>query len=320
MPTAESAVATGIGSPILWGVFAVIILFTLILDLGVFHRKAHRIGPKEALAWFIVWVVLAVIFNGYLFWKFGAQPGMEFLTGYLLEKALSVDNIFVFILIFSFFRVPDVYQHRVLFWGIIGAVIMRAVFILLGKELVEKFHQVLYLFGMILVITGGKILFKRDEEPHPEKNPIRRLFRKFIPMTSDFEGQKFIVRHEGKLLATPLLMVLVMIEASDVVFAIDSIPAVFGVTTDAFIIYTSNIFAILGLRSMFFLIGDIMDRFRYLKIGLGLVLVFIGVKMLLPIFEIKVDVRISLGVVIGLLSGCILTSLAVPVGKRKKTA
>ncbi len=317
MPTPEPVAAAGIGSPVLWGIFGSIILVMLILDLGVFHRKAHRVSPREALGWVTVWVVLAAAFNIFIYWKFGRTRGMEFTAGYLLEEALSVDNIFVFILIFNYFAVPPSYQHRVLFWGILGAILMRAVFILLGKELVERFHEILYVFGVFLIYTGWKILFKKEEEAHPEKNPVRRLFRKFVPMTSDFEGQKFLFRRDGKLLATPLLMVLVMIEVSDVVFAIDSIPAVFGVTNDTFIIYTSNIFAIMGLRSLFFLIADMMDRFRYLKYGLGLVLIFIGVKMLLPIFQIKVPTEVSLGVVVGLLGGCIVTSLARPVRPKK---
>jgi tellurite resistance protein TerC len=299
-----------IGTVWLWGGFTAFVLAMLALDLGVFHRKAHEVRFREALTWSIVWVALALTFNA-LIWKwFGPTRGLEFLTGYLIEKALSVDNIFVFLVIFSYFSVPSAYQHRVLFWGILGALIMRAIFIAAGAALITKFHWIIYIFGALLLLTGVKLFVQRNEHMQPEKNPVLRLFRRFVPTVPDFHGQRFTVVKDGRRYATPLLAVLVLVEATDLVFAVDSIPAVFAVTTDPFIVYTSNIFAILGLRAMFFLLAGVMDRFRYLKPGLAAVLVFVGTKMMLT-GVYKIPIAASLGVVAGILAVAVVASLAV---------
>jgi tellurite resistance protein TerC len=297
-----------VGTPGLWIGFTAFVLAMLALDLGVFHRKAHVVRCREALAWTLVWIALALVFNLLVYQRFGPERGLEFLTGYLIEKALSVDNIFVFVVIFSFFGVPAAYQHRVLFWGIVGALLMRAVFILAGAALLQRFHWIIYLFGAFLVATGVKLLVHRSVEVHPERNPAYRLFRRFVPSVSDYRGQSFTVLENGRRLATPLLAVLVVVEATDVVFAVDSIPAIFAVTADPFIVYTSNIFAILGLRALYFLLAGVVDRFRYLKLGLALVLCFVGLKMLASdVYE--VPIRVSLLVVGGLLAGSIGASL-----------
>jgi tellurite resistance protein TerC len=301
-------VTDSVGTPALWAGFTLFILGMLALDLGVFHRKAHEVLLKEALAWSMVWVALALAFNWGVFHWFGPQRGLEFLTGYLIEKALAVDNIFVFLVLFSTFAVPTVYQHRVLFWGILGALVMRAVFILLGAALIARFHWVLYVFGAILVLTGIKLLVQRNAAPHPERNPLFRLFKRLVPSVSGYHGQRFTVVKDGRRYATPLLLVLVAVEATDLVFAVDSIPAIFAVTQDPFIVYTSNIFAILGLRSMYFLLAGIIERFVYLKVGLALVLAFVGVKML--IVELyKIPIAVSLAVVATLLAGSVVVSL-----------
>ena len=297
-----------IGTPALWIGFTVLVLGLLALDLGVFHRDAHEVTFREALGWSAVWVSLALAFNGWLWWQHGREPGLEFLTGYLIEKALAVDNIFVILLVFATFNVPRAYQHRVLFWGILGALVMRAVFIFLGAALLERFHWIMYVFGGFLVVTGVKLLKQDEHEIHPERNPLFRLFTRCVPSVSQYHGGDFTVRKDGRLHATPLLLVLVCIEATDLVFAVDSIPAIFAVTTDPFIVFTSNIFAILGLRSMFFLLAGVMDRFHYLKIGLALVLMFVGVKMLLlDVFHIPIG--ISLGVIALILAGAVAASL-----------
>jgi len=300
-----------IGTPTLWVGFTLLVLALLALDLGVFHREAHPVGFREALAWTGVWVGLAGAFNLWLASVHGTERGLEFLTGYLIEKALAVDNIFVFLLIFSAFSVPAAYLHRVLFWGILGALVMRAVFIFLGAALLEQFHWVIYVFGAFLVVTGVKLLFSGDEELHPERNPIYRAFARWIPSVAEYHGPAFTVRQGGRLLATPLLLVLVCIETSDLIFAVDSIPAIFAVTKDPFIVYTSNIFAILGLRSMFFLLADVMDRFHYLKVGLALVLAFVGTKMLLTdVYEIPIGWSLAaIGVILG---GAIAASWRLP--------
>jgi tellurite resistance protein TerC len=301
-------VTDSVGTPALWAGFTLFILGMLALDLGVFHRKAHEVRLKEALAWSMVWVALALAFTWGVFHWFGPQRGLEFLTGYLIEKALAVDNIFVFLVLFSTFAVPTVYQHRVLFWGILGALVMRAVFILLGAALIARFHWVLYVFGAILVLTGIKLLVQRNAAPHPERNPLFRLFKRLVPSVSGYHGQRFTVVKDGRRYATPLLLVLVAVEATDLVFAVDSIPAIFAVTQDPFIVYTSNIFAILGLRSMYFLLAGIIERFVYLKVGLALVLAFVGVKML--IVELyKIPIAVSLAVVATLLAGSVVVSL-----------
>jgi tellurite resistance protein TerC len=301
-------VIDGIGTPALWAGFTLFVLAMLALDLGVFHRKAHVVGFREALGWSVIWVALALAFGAGVWQLFGEQRGLEYLTGYLIEKALSVDNIFVFVVLFSAFAVPAAYQHRVLFWGILGALMMRAVFIVLGAALIQRFHWVLYVFGGILVLTGVKLLLQRGEQIHPERNPLFRLFRKLVPAVSEYDGQRFTVVKDGKRYATPLLLVLAAIEATDLVFAVDSIPAIFAITSDPFIVYTSNIFAILGLRAMYFLLADVVTRFQYLKVGLALVLMFVGAKMLVADVY-KVPVVVSLAVVAALIFGSILVSL-----------
>jgi tellurite resistance protein TerC len=296
-----------IGSPALWIGFTGFVLFMLALDLGVFHRNSHEVGVREALGWSAVWVGLALLFNLGVYHWFGPQKGLEFLTGYLIEKALSVDNIFVFLMLFSYFAVPAAYQHRVLFWGILGALVMRAIFIALGAALLARFHWVIYIFGALLVVTAVKMLRAGDHDIHPERNPIYRLFRRVVPAAEGYREDRFLVREGGRWLATPLLAVLVAVEATDLVFAVDSIPAIFAVTSDPFIVYTSNIFAILGLRAMFFLLAGVMHQFEYLKVGLALVLGFVGTKMLIT--EIyKIPVGVSLGVVAALLAGSIAAS------------
>ena len=269
-----------IATPVFWVGFIVVVLALLAFDLGVFQRKAHEVSFKEAAIWSVFWIALSLVFGSWIYYHFGHVYGMEFFAGYLTEKALSVDNIFVFILIFSYFSVPPRLHHRVLFWGILGALVMRAAFILAGALLIERFHWILYVFGVFLIFTGCKILFHGETEVKLEDNVIIKLFRRFVPMTGGFETGKFFSREKGKLMATPLVLVLVTIEASDVVFAVDSIPAIFGITQDPFIIYTSNVCAILGLRSLYFLLASVMRKFAYLGVGLGLVLVFIGGKML----------------------------------------
>jgi tellurite resistance protein TerC len=306
-PEGSDAVADSVGTPALWVGFVLFVLAMLALDLGVFHRKAHAVGTREALAWSALWVALALVFNlGVTRW-FGPERGVEFLTGYLIEKALSVDNIFVFLVIFSYFGVPAAYQHRVLFWGVLGAIVFRVTFILLGSALLGAFHWVIYLFGGLLIVTGVKMLRAGDERVHPERNPVLRLLRRYVPVTGDYHGARFLVRREGRLLATPLLLVLAVVEATDVVFAVDSIPAIFAITLDPFIVFTSNIFAILGLRALYFLLAGVMDRFHYLRVGLSLVLVFVGVKMMAS--EVyKVPVAASLAVVAGVIIASMVVS------------
>lgn len=298
----------GVGSTWLWVGFTLAVIVMLALDLGVFHRKAHAVTQREAIIWSIVWISLAMIFNAWIFLHFGSQKGLEFFTGYVLEKSLSVDNIFVFLLVFRYFAVPSSSQHRVLFWGVLGAMIMRAIFILLGAVLIERFHWIIYVFGAFLVFTGYKMLSGGDVEVHPEKNPVVRLFRRFVPITSHYEGSRLTVRQAGRLMATPLLLVLVVIEATDVVFAVDSIPAIFAVTRDPFLVYTSNICAILGLRSLYFLLEGAMSRFHYLKVGLGIVLAFVGVKMLVSNFW-HIPILGSLGFIAVTLGSSIAASL-----------
>ncbi len=307
-----------IGTPVLWIGFTLFVLILLAVDLFVFHRRAHEIRPKEALAWTIGWVGLALLFNAGIYRFYGAERGLEFFTGYLIELSLSVDNLFVFILIFSTFGVPPTCQHKVLYWGILGAQIMRAVFILIGTALISAFHWVIYIFGAFLLFTGGKIILGHGTEIHPEKNPVLKLFGKFIPTVHEFHNGKLTVRIDGKRYATALLPVLVVIEASDLVFATDSIPAIFGVTLDPFIVYTSNIFAILGLRALYFLLAHAVENFRYLKYGVGLVLFFIGGKLLASgMYDISI--KASLAVVVVLLGVSVLASLLFP-HRGEKTA
>jgi tellurite resistance protein TerC len=297
-----------IGTPALWIGFLAGVLAMLALDLGVFHRHAHVVSLREALAWSSVWVALAMLFNLGIYWWFGADRALEFLAGYLIEKALSVDNVFVFLVLFSSFGVPAALQHRVLFWGIVGALVMRAAFIVVGAALLAAFHWVMYAFGAVLVVTGLRMLWAGHETVRPDRNPVYRAFARAVPSVPEYRGSRFWVVEGGRRLATPLVMVLVAIELTDLVFAVDSIPAVFAVTRDPFIVFTSNIFAILGLRAMFFLLAGVMHRFVYLKTGLALVLSFVGTKMLVADVY-PIPVAVSLGVVATLIGGAIAASL-----------
>jgi len=301
-----------VGSPVWWAGFTLFILVMLFLDLAVLHRKAHEVSIKEAFTWTIVWIALAFGFAVIVYFEFGQQKALEYVTGYLIEKALSVDNIFVFLVIFSYLKVPPAYRHRMLIWGVLGAIVLRVIFILAGAALLAKFHWVTYIFGGFLIYTGIKLLGHGDTEIDPGRSPILKLFRRILPVTDDYRGFALLTRHDGRLMATPLLLVLLTIEGSDVMFAVDSIPAVFAVTRDPFIVFTSNIFAILGLRALFFLLAGVMDRFFYLKYGLGLVLVFVGIKMLLVALHIKVPIAFSLGVIAFILAGSIILSLLRP--------
>jgi len=292
----------------LFVVFNIFILLLLGVDLGVFHKKVHAISVKEAVIWSIVWIVLALVFNAGVFLFAGSAKGLEFLTGYLIERALSFDNIFVFVVIFSYFGVPAQYQHKALFWGVLGALITRSLFIAAGTALITKFEWVLYIFGVILVVSGWKIMFQKGTQVHPEKNVFIRLARKLFPVTHAHEFSKFVVRDAGKVFITPLFLVLITIETTDVMFALDSIPAVFGVTRDPFIVYSSNVFAILGLRATYFLLAGIMDTFYYLSYGLSIILIFIGVKMLLEAVY-PVPTTIALLVVVGILIVAVIASL-----------
>jgi tellurite resistance protein TerC len=291
--------------------FAAFVVLFLVLDLGVFHRRAHAVRLKEALAWVAVWVSLAMAFNLWVWLNAGSEKGLQFLTGYLIELSLSVDNLFVFLAIFSYFAVPAILHHRVLFWGIVGAVLMRLVVIAAGVALVSRFQFVLYIFGAILIFTAYRLMFSKQEGVHPERNPVVRLFRRFFPVTGAYEGSRFLVIRERRLWATPLLIVLIVVETTDLVFALDSIPAIFGVTTDPFIIYTSNVFAILGLRAIFFAIAGFMELFRFLRYGLAAVLGFIGCKLMIMKW-IHVSTGLSLGVVGSLLVLSVLASILIP--------
>ncbi len=317
-----------------WGGFGVFILVMLLIDLGLFNRKAHSVTYKEAAIWSTIWVTLAMIFAGIVFSHSGNQKGLEFLTGYLIELSLSVDNLFVFLLIFAYFKVPTQYQHRVLFWGVLGALVMRVTMILIGAALIEKFGWIIYIFGAFLVYTGIKMFRQEETEVNPEQNFVVRLVTRFIPITRHYEGENFFTRVNGRHHGTLLLLVLVIVEVTDLVFAVDSIPAIFAITRDRFILYTSNVFAILGLRSLFFLLAGVVEKFHYLKIGLAIVLSFIGVKMLLPlivqaltlVFNLvgaislipyaervgHIPIGISLGVVAVVLLGSVAASLIWP--------
>ena len=293
---------------VLWITFNVFVLGMLAIDLGIFHRKAHAVSIREAATWSTVWVVLSLIFNAGIYYAWGEDKALEFLTGYVIEKALSVDNLFVFLMIFQYFGTPAMYQHRVLFWGIVGALVMRAIFIASGAALLENFHWMIYVFGAFLIITGIKMLLQGDEKLEPDKNPVVRLFQRFVPITKEYDGQKFFVRKNGKIHATLLMLVLVVVETTDVIFAVDSIPAIFAITLDPFIVYTSNVFAILGLRALYFLLAGVMDMFTYLKVGLSLVLCFVGAKMVI-VDIYKIPTGVSLGVVGGILLLAIIASM-----------
>lgn len=291
-----------------WIGFNVFVLFMLALDLGVFNRKAHEITIKEALIWTVVWISLAMCFNVIIYYWQGEVKALEFLAGYVIEKALSVDNIFVFVLIFSYFKTPTIHQHKILFWGIIGALIMRAAFIFAGVALLEKFHWTIYVFGAILIYTGYKMLTKKEKVIEPEKNPLIKIIRKIIPVTNEYHGGDFFMKQNGKLFATPLFLVLILIEVTDLIFAADSIPAILAITQDHFIVYTSNVFAILGLRSLYFALAGMMDKFQYLSKGLALILIFVGLKMSLVDFY-KLPIEIALLVIIVILFLSVITSL-----------
>lgn len=300
-----------------WIAFNALVLFLLALDLGVFNRKAHAVSVREALGWSAVWISLAIGFGLWIGQAMGRQAMLEFYAGYLVEQALSVDNLFVFILIFGYFRIPQELQHRVLFWGILGALLMRGAMIGAGAVLLAKFHWIIYVFGAFLIYTGAKMAFSGDSEIEPEQNPVIRLVRRFLPLTTKFHGEKFFVRETlepggvARLVATPLFVVLALVETTDVVFAVDSIPAIFGVTRNPFLVYTSNVFAILGLRSLYFVLANIIGKFHLLKYGLSVVLAFVGLKMLLS--EIRpIAIGPSLGIVAGVLVGSVLLSLVIP--------
>jgi tellurite resistance protein TerC len=280
----------------LWVGFNAFIVVMLALDLGVFHRKSHEVKFKEAITWSAVWIALALIFNVGIWHYFGEVKAVEFLTGYLVEKSLSVDNIFVFVLIFSAFQVPAQYQHRVLFWGVLGALIMRAIFIFAGISLITKFHWIIYVFGAFLVFTGYKIARDKGTKVNIADSPVLKFIRKYIPVTNEFAGAKFLIKENSKWHATPLMLVLVLVETTDLIFAVDSIPAILAITSDPFIVYTSNVFAILGLRSLYFALAGSLKYFTYLHYGLAAILVFVGIKMLISDFY-KFDPFVSLGII-----------------------
>jgi tellurite resistance protein TerC len=299
----------------MWVLFNIVVLGMLALDLGVLHRKAREVGLKEALVWSVVWTVVALLFNGVIWWWRGHDMALQFLTGYIIERTLSFDNLFVFLLVFSYFRVPSEYQHKVLFWGILGALVMRAVFIVAGIQLIMRFHWVIYVFGALLIVTGIRMLLEKDKKIEPLRNPVLRLFHRFVGTTRDYRGSRFFVRDGGRLLATPLFVVLLFVETTDLVFAVDSIPAILAISQDTFIVYTSNVFAILGLRALYFALAGIMNLFRFLNIGLSVILVFVGAKMLLDsVYEVPIGV--SLGVVCGVLAASIIASLVWPAPRK----
>ena len=300
-----------------WLLFIAFVLAMLALDLGVFHRKMHVVHPKEASIWVAVWVGLALVFAAGLHYFYGSHASLRFLTGYVIEESLSIDNIFVMVLIFDYFKVPAICQHRVLFYGILGALVMRGLFIGLGTVLLARFHWVLYLFGALLIVTAIRMALKQDEEFEGERNPIVRAARRVLPLTTDFRGKHFFVVEQGRQLATPLFLVLVLVEVTDLVFAIDSIPAIFGVTRDPFIVFTSNIFAILGLRSLYFLLAAVVDRFYLLKYGIAFILAFVGVKMLGEHW-FEIDVLPSLAIILVTLAVAIAASLIWPRRNREK--
>ena len=292
----------------MWLAFGGVIAVMFVLDLFVFNRKSHEIKFREALTWTIVWVSLAMAFNAGVWYFMGPAKALEFFTGYLIEESLSVDNLFVFIMIFSYFHVSRAQQPKILKWGIIGALVMRGIFILVGIELIERFHWMVYIFGAILIYTGFKMAFGGDEEVHPEKNPLVRLVRRFMPITKRTWGDKFFIRRRGIWSATPLFLTLIVVESSDLIFAVDSIPAVLAVTHDPFIVYSSNVFAIMGLRSLYYLLAHVMEMFVYLKLGVSCILAFVGAKMLL-VDVVEIPLLLSLGVIVGTLTISILTSI-----------
>lgn len=292
-----------------WIAFNAGVLLLLALDLGVFHRSAHAVSLREAAIWTAVWVTLSVGFGGGVWWHGGKEAGLQFFTAYVVEYSLSVDNIFVFVLLFRYFAVPAAYQHRVLFWGILSALVMRGAFIALGVALIRNFGWVLYVFGLFLVVTGVRMFTHKDIELHPEQNPVVKLVRRYLPLTAGYMGQRLFVWEGQRLMVTPLFLVLVVVEITDVVFAVDSIPAVFAITLDPFIVYTSNICAVMGLRSLYFLLAGVMDRFVYLQQGLAVILTYVGVKMLIAHW-IKIPTALSLGFIALVLMVAVVASLA----------
>jgi len=295
---------------IFWILFNAFVLIMLALDLGIFHRKTHEVSVKEALTWTFVWIFLALVFNIIIYFWRGHQQALEFFTGYLIEKALSVDNIFVFIMIFTYFQIPTKYQHKVLFWGIIGALIMRVIFIFAGVALLEKFHFTIYIFGALLVFTGIKMFNHNNSNIEPDKNPVVKFFKKFMPVTQTLHEDKFFIKIDGRQFATPLFLVLILIETTDLIFAVDSIPAILAITQDQFIVYTSNVFAILGLRSLYFALAGIIHRFWLLSYGLAIVLVFVGVKMILIDFY-KIPIEWSLLFIATTIAASVFLSLKI---------
>lgn len=297
----------------LWVAFGVLVLVMLVLDLGVFNRDEHAVGVREAALWTGVWITLALVFDFGIVILEGTRPALEFLTGFLIEKSLSVDNLFVFAVILSYFSVPARYQHKVLYWGILGAMAMRLALILLGAALIARFDWILYLFGAFLIYAGVRMAVQQDVEVHPEQNPVVGLIRRLFPVEPRYHGGRFFVRIDRRTYMTPLLIVLVVVETTDVLFALDSIPAIFGITTNPFIVFTSNIFAVLGLRSLYFVLVGMLERFRFLKYGLAVVLCFVGVKMLVDRW-VHMPTHIALGVVVGILTVTVLLSLRVSRG------
>jgi tellurite resistance protein TerC len=297
---------------IFWVGFNLFVLAMLALDLGVFHRKSHEVKLKEALIWSAVWIALALCLNIGIYFLMGKVKALEFLTGYLIEKSLSVDNIFVFILIFSYFKIEPRYQHKILFWGIIGALVMRIALILLGVELLNRFHWVIYIFGLLLIATGIKMALEKGKEIHPDKNPVLRLFKRFMPVTDDLSNGKFLTRIMGKLTATPLLIVLIVVETTDLIFAVDSIPAILAISRDTFIVYSSNVMAILGLRALYFALAGVMTLFHYLHYGLSAILVFVGAKMMISELY-KIPILVSLAVIALILITSVVASLLKPI-------
>lgn len=303
-------------SPLHWFAFIVFVLIAVALDLGVFHRKAHKIGLREALVWSIAWIGLAVAFGLGIWHGYGRQPALEYFTGYVIEKALSVDNLFIFLLIFRIFAVREKYQQRVLGYGIFGALLTRGAMIAAGAALLQRFEWIMYLFGAFIIYAGLHMLLAREAESHPEKNFLVRYISRHLRLTTDFREEKFFVREAGKWFATPLFLVLLVVEVTDVTFAVDSIPAIFGITRDPFIVFTSNVFAILGLRALYFLLAGVLDRLTYLTVGLGLVLVFVGAKMIVEPW-LHISVGVSLAVVMAILGVAMAASLLI---KKKNPA
>jgi tellurite resistance protein TerC len=297
---------------VLWIGFNLFILIMLALDLGVFNRKAHEIKVREALLWSLFWITLSLLMNIGIYFYMGTVTALQFLTGYIIEKSLSIDNIFVFLMIFTYFKVSPLYQHKVLFYGILGALVFRAIFIFTGIALIENFHWVIYVFGAFLIFTGIKMTTEKDKEIHPEKNPVLKLFSRFFPILKDYAGPKFFIKINSKLHATPLFIVVLVVETTDIVFAVDSIPAILAITSDPFIVYTSNVMAILGLRALYFALSAVMQLFHYIHYGLSLILVFVGIKMLISGFGVKIPIYITLSFVGVILLFSIIASIVFP--------